>query len=770
MKGKIMNRQSGIIIGIIALVLIVSCNSPFQAPGKTPDNAGIKVSLSINNFNTRSILPLDTIGLDEVDYFELFAAKIDEPYDFITSFTYDEYDSGDGPITFYLSEEGFYNFNLEAIKDGVHVLQGKALEQEISLNESNNIYFELLPFKNQGIGDIEIVFTFPSYAEIDRIEVVDVHEMKPGLLQGDFDIEHYPDMFGSYVNEETMSEIPSFTYHVNEISSDDYLLSFRFYNGSGLWMTITELVVVRSGLTGTTEPIFVDSRLVTVPGETLFEKLTWINNNAGSEHDYTLILNANEVINNGAIRYLYYPDMGNIRITLICNTTPAKVISYAEADYLFKVGTGVTLVLDENITLEGKTGNDSALVVVENGGTLIMNNGSRIYGNENNSGVGGAVYLAFGAFKMYGGVITDNSADFGGAVYVQSNLIGGSFVMSGSSVISENSAVTDGGGVYVNALLTGREVFTMDGGFIMDNNAGNNGGGVFAYGFASSQTFKMNGGTISNNFAAGNGGGVCVTMGTFIMDGTALIINNDADNGGGVYNNLGKFNMIDGTIQKNNAVDFGGGVFIKGELVYDAESGTWKSAGYFSKTGGTIYGINSLDDKNQVFSDDHPIAYHGHAVYADYDSYYKYKDNTAGPTMNLSTEPAQPSLEIYDPIFNGEWDMAVGMNIMLWPDELNQSKLLYDISPFEISVGGLPHELTFSLSDDLDIDIMPGTINTPRITWYMYGTPVLEGVDHITLNADDFNPSVYTVTVVVWIKSVNVYKPYSCDISFTVLP
>ena len=83
---------------------------------------------------------------------------------------------------------------------------------------------------------------------------------------------------------------------------------------------------------------------------------------------------------------------------------------------------------------------------------------------------GGGVYIEFedltnegGTFTMSGGTIggsqdEGNSAQNGGGVYVA----GGTFEMSGTAAISNNTATTFGGGVYVGSNAT----FTMTGGTI----------------------------------------------------------------------------------------------------------------------------------------------------------------------------------------------------------------------------------------------------------------------------------------------------------------
>ena len=117
-------------------------------------------------------------------------------------------------------------------------------------------------------------------------------------------------------------------------------------------------------------------------------------------------------------------------ITIILRSGVPRTISLSENGTLFAIGSGVTLALDGNITLEGRSlggngneNNNTHLVRVEEGGELIMIAGSNITGNNNISttgpSYGGAVFVnAGGSFNMLGGEISGNaSARAGGAVH-----------------------------------------------------------------------------------------------------------------------------------------------------------------------------------------------------------------------------------------------------------------------------------------------------------------------------------------------------------------
>jgi hypothetical protein len=196
----------------------------------------------------------------------------------------------------------------------------------------------------------------------------------------------------------------------------------------------------------------------------LRNKLEWIKLNAQSGGNYLLEVNNDEGIlfynGNGLLGasghgILSYKDKTDITITIKGNGQNRTLYNYSglfgpQPGCIFRVDSGVTLVLDENITLKGSKSenlkdapNSCAVVVVSSGGTLVMNEGSTITGGVNCSGNGGGVHVSGGAtFLMKGGTITNN----------QCYPVADSAALAASGGIVTN--LTDpgtykGGGVYV---------------------------------------------------------------------------------------------------------------------------------------------------------------------------------------------------------------------------------------------------------------------------------------------------------------------------------
>jgi hypothetical protein len=228
-----------------------------------------------------------------------------------------------------------------------------------------------------------------------------------------------------------------------------------------------------------------------VPGESLTEKLAWLESNADSRNLYIVEVNANENI---APRTLEYSGATDITIVLR-GVGENRTLRLASHGTMFRVKPNVTLVLDNNITLQGHSQNTGPMVDVD-GGDFVMRTGSYIIDNDRGSGDGGGVYVRSGNFKMVGlCAIVRNSADNGGGVFVSR----GVFEMH-CGAIANNIANKRGGGVYSSSYkadrysdgsrkivsnftmgVEGKDAFTNNNGcaMIVDNTARVEGGGVY---------------------------------------------------------------------------------------------------------------------------------------------------------------------------------------------------------------------------------------------------------------------------------------------------
>lgn len=188
--------------------------------------------------------------------------------------------------------------------------------------------------------------------------------------------------------------------------------------------------------------------------------------------------------------------------------------------------------------------------------------GGDIYNNS--AEVGGAIFVQDATLTITGGKIHDNHAAQGGGV----NLYAGSTgTMSGGEIYNNHADLTafalelDGAGVLVFG-----SSFTLSGGSIHDNTADHFGGGL-AVVVGTGAALTMTGGHIDDNSAT-DGGGIWFnadrTLPASITGGTIDGNQATTGNGGGI-NVLGPVHLhIGGTAQvsDNSSSEYGGGVFM----------------------------------------------------------------------------------------------------------------------------------------------------------------------------------------------------------------
>ena len=272
----------------------------------------------------------------------------------------------------------------------------------------------------------------------------------------------------------------------------------------------------------------------------LYDALDWITLNAVEGEEYSIVLSDNLAASSNVL------DCNGKSVTISLKSSGSEIqLSYATrspSSSLFTVKKGVTFVLENGVSLIGRSTASRPPVTVD-GGIFIMNGGgirdSKVDHSESWYG-GGVDILSNGTFIMNAGKISGNSAPAGGAgVYVSENA---TFVMNGGNIGNNyTKEFGRGGGVSV------RGSFAMFGGSI-SNNSGrkdlNWGGGVY---IANGGTFVLHDGTISNN----SGGGICI-------DGEKNFFGSSGGNA----------TMNGGTISSNSVSRIGGGWSVCKRFVY----------------------------------------------------------------------------------------------------------------------------------------------------------------------------------------------------------
>ena len=165
---------------------------------------------------------------------------------------------------------------------------------------------------------------------------------------------------------------------------------------------------------------------------------------------------------------------------------------------LIKVESG-SLTLG-NVTIDGNdviiSDSGAAAAINMAGGTVIMNDGTKLTNHKRTSGYGPAVYMTGGNFKMKGGTISGcESRNYGGAIYLD----GGSFEMNGG--IIENNKTTLSSAGYGGGAFYVRDATLIINDGLIQNNSSNSGGAIYNTSFG---TTIINGGVIKGNAAVGD--------------------------------------------------------------------------------------------------------------------------------------------------------------------------------------------------------------------------------------------------------------------------
>jgi hypothetical protein len=307
--------------------------------------------------------------------------------------------------------------------------------------------------------------------------------------------------------------------------------------------------------------------------------LEWVNANGVDGGKYVVLL-TKESQGEMTDSFSSNETFSNVRITLRGQDEPRPVFTTAldgtmSHSGLFTLNPGTTLVLDENITLDGreaKTSFDNTLntmglyFVQVKGGALEMKGGSKItryFGTGLDSRIF-PVFINGGTFAMHGGSIEGNNGH-DSIVRVNS----GAFAMwDGAKITNNNLALSEsstnnsplGGSTYTGRIaavvILDSSVFTMHGGEISNTNY--RGVGVIGNSNPIKAKFIMKGGVIKNNANQG------FTYNNITYYGQ----------GGGVFLDSGtEFQMLGGEIAGNGVNTApGSGILVNNQFVFSGDS------------------------------------------------------------------------------------------------------------------------------------------------------------------------------------------------------
>lgn len=247
------------------------------------------------------------------------------------------------------------------------------------------------------------------------------------------------------------------------------------------------------------------------------------------------------------------------------------------------------LIKDTTIVGNRATGNGGGLYLAPDGRDISVIN-STITGNT--AGInGGGISMGYGGLLLKGGILSGNTADSGGGIFVQvrsgktstitgtkilnntatvSNGGGIQFDGSGSatatfnvlkSTIAGNRAITDGGGISA----TNGGTLNLTGDTLFANEAAHFGGGVFTSGSAASTVIlKVTASTFTENTAGGGGGIFAGGEGAVTIAKSKLIANHATNNvaGGAYLRSASPITITSTLFSKNSTVSTGGGLYV----------------------------------------------------------------------------------------------------------------------------------------------------------------------------------------------------------------
>jgi len=602
MKKTIFQRVMSI-LGLLALtVLFLACLDEPQVL----EQQKAKVIITVSDSAARTVLP--QASLTDVASYKLLGEKSGAAETvLVESFT--------DTVTSVTLDPGTWNFTLNAYNgSGENILQGKVQNKQINLTGANQVSFSLSGMKS-GTGSIQITLNFPEIADITRISTT-----------GDAGSENFSPNTGG-----------NFVYAKNGIVAGDYFINFELYREDVLRTVVSELVLVRNGLTSSKtitiveedlKPLYLTGTVTINPGVSVTIGTELIAVYDGTE-TVTYQWNKNSSVIADATEAKYTPDStGSYTVTVsaagyntglsssaVAVTRPASIVpgttlqeklkwlantAESYSSYVLEVSEDETIpsfslsysnMSMGNIVITLKsagslrtvsfTGSD-AMFTVGRDITLVLDNNIALKRQTNSSSIKKPLVSVYGTLVMNtGSAITGGSVEI---FYGTFTMYGGT--ISDNTVSSYDSFPNCGGGVYVN-----RGTFTMYGGTISGNGVSSSysssyGGGVYM----DKGTFTMYGGTISGNtayssispgtgasYSSSYGGGVYVSGGTFIMSG------------GIISGNTSSATAFSGS----GISSFGGGVYVDG--------------GTFIMGGGTISGNTASSSAR--FSDRRPSSF-----------------------------------------------------------------------------------------------------------------------------------------------------------------
>ncbi|NQV25154.1 MAG: hypothetical protein HQ518_12390, partial [Rhodopirellula sp.] len=261
---------------------------------------------------------------------------------------------------------------------------------------------------------------------------------------------------------------------------------------------------------------------------------------AGIRSEGLVVLSQIEIAGNGAAGSggAVYTGGPSVTTTLASNASlTATTISVANASVFPAVPGFTILVGSEQMLVTGVNAGANTLTVVRgaNTSTEAAHNSSETVSLLN--------------LSVSESTLADNSADFGGGIFVDDGTV--SVV---SSMLQSNSAMTDGGGIYIDQAAN----VDVSGSDLLLNSAGRDGGGFYNNATA---RLVITDTTVTSNSAVRDGGGLFNEIIATATLANARFAANSATDGGGINNQDGIVSISGGSLIANAATQDGGAIF-----------------------------------------------------------------------------------------------------------------------------------------------------------------------------------------------------------------
>ena len=419
--------------GTRALLFIAVCGllvlSGCQNPAESRDTAETgNLSLTVGRQGAeRTIMP-DTTLNDFTAIYLTFTARTPGNTGFTRNWADNEIAGGSFTGTIGL-HVGTWDLHVSAHMADGEAATGSLLDIEVPAGQTVAGTVQLTPFETGQHGSFRWVIGFP--ANVSRAEIA-VRDLAGAAIPGvPATVFNVPAGVGEWADSV-------------RLPTGRHRAVFTLTHNDGRRAVASEVLHIYRNMESVFEGNFEDCHFITPI--TLAWQLARLRNTAQDGGRYTIELFEDESIS--PVATVLPAGITDLYITLT-GVGGMHSVSLSAGGTLFIIPDGVTLTLDENITLQGRSGNNNPLVRVDSGGTLVMNAGARITGNANTSTVvanlgGGVLVNSGGTFAMRGGEISGNSVgdwNAGGGVHVADN---GTFRISDGIIYGREGLVEAG--------------------------------------------------------------------------------------------------------------------------------------------------------------------------------------------------------------------------------------------------------------------------------------------------------------------------------------